>query len=141
MHLRHRAVDAPPGAHFAPVQNELLRHRRQDVFCWATHFLPSVDGVFLTTFIASVYSVNTEYTVHSAPCQALSPVLFLDFLAPRSAAPLMVALSEGPRNGVPAHDPQQSRHHLLADSPAHVALGLRGRRGGLARRGLRHLRR
>src|SRR5208282_3872488 len=38
VNLRHGAVDSPPGAHFAPVQNKFLSYRRKRCFCSVCHF-------------------------------------------------------------------------------------------------------
>ena len=41
VHLRHGAVDAPAGAHFTPMENELLGHGGQGIvcgFCMYAHF-------------------------------------------------------------------------------------------------------
>src|SRR6266567_54528 len=72
MNLRHRPIDSPPRAHLPPVQNELLRHRRQPAFGWFAHFAPPSVRVVCVPFVSSLISVISLYSEDTASTVCLS---------------------------------------------------------------------
>src|SRR6266702_2868719 len=72
VHLRHGSVDSPPRAHLPPMQNKLLRHRRQPALGWFAHFTPPSVRVVCVVFVNSLISVISLYSEITANTVCLS---------------------------------------------------------------------